>query len=63
MKSEARFFDGWRRRQGDYRRLAAMFLLAIGLVIAIAVVFWIARGLGLGAIGQFYEQADELGTP
>lgn len=63
MKTEERFFESWRRRQGDYRRLAVMLLLGLGVVIAIGFVLWIARSLGLGEIGQFYKQADELGTP
>ncbi len=42
------------------RRLMLPILFAIVLILGILFVFWIARSVGIGNIGQFYGQADEL---
>ncbi len=51
----------WRRE--FFRRLAYLVVVSIALLLGVLFVRWINRTVGLGRIGEFYKQADELSTP
>jgi F0F1-type ATP synthase assembly protein I len=50
-------------RQVNRRRWMLVILILIGLLVGALAVRWVTRELGLGRVGDFYRQADEVERP